>query len=503
MLQLKIVKGPAGVGRSFPLVAGKSVTIGRAENCEVRLPAAGISKTHCRLTALSGSKATVEDLGSSNGTFVNGLLVKKHALKPGDTLTVSDFTLSVGIEAPQAAGAPDASFDIPSASGMSAPVSSEDLTLGQKVSNWLALNVFPWADKLSTKFDVRVLVGGFFVIWSILIILMTVSPFATIANERVRDQSVEVARLYARQIVQKNQQAVIEQRYRDLVTDLDLKKGQTPGLLEAMILDVSKAQILAPTEMLGRNLPNKFAFVAITKDTPFTQFDSDGVAYVSEPIRLRNSEGAVLTVATVLVAFDAVSAQFSFASLLDQAVTSLLYALFVSILLFVFLYRWVEGSLLWVAQRIDEALKGSETSVSTPVQWPALAQLCEMASAALAKAAGGASAATVSETDWAVGCVNASPLPAGAFDANLVVIAWNTNMERIIGIRASMAIGSDISGASRDVAFEAAIRELSANTLPTPWNAGEKKIEFSGRFYKITMVSGNGASFVTIHPAEE
>jgi pSer/pThr/pTyr-binding forkhead associated (FHA) protein len=101
MLQLKIVKGPMGEGKSFVLPPGRIVTIGRAETCEGRLPSAGISKQHCRLTGLSGSKAEVEDLGSSNGTFVNGLLIKKHQLKPGDTIGLNDFILAVSIEAPR------------------------------------------------------------------------------------------------------------------------------------------------------------------------------------------------------------------------------------------------------------------------------------------------------------------------------------------------------------------------------------------------------------------
>lgn len=505
MIQIKIVKGPTGVGRSFPLPTGSSVTVGRADSCEVKLPSVGISKLHCRLRGVSGSKAEVEDLGSSNGTFVNGLLVKKHPLKPGDTITLNDFVLSIGIEAPKMADAPvtgNPAFEVPQGGGdLSAP---EDDSFGAKVIRWLENNVYPWADKLSEKFDLRVLVASFFLIWSVLIIILTVSPFAQRANLKVREESVQVAKLYARQVVRQNQQAIVDQRYRELTTELDFRKGQTPGILETYILDVTKTQILAPTDLLGRGLPNEYASKAITKDTEYVQFDAEGVAYVSAPIKVGRSDGQPKTVATVLVIYDTVTPQFSFSTLLDQAVTSLLYALIVSVLLFLFLYRWIEGSLLKVAARIDEALKSGETNVTSTVAWPALEQVAAMASSALAKASGeSADAQKIPETEWAAAAASMSPIPAAAFDSTLKVIAWNLGMEQVIGIRATIALGADISGASRDVSFEASIRDLASQTAATPWMPKNKRIEFSGRFYQITMLFGQGAHFVTIHPVEE
>jgi len=57
-------------GRSFPLIAGQYV-IGRGANADIRLAHETVSRRHARLT-VGVSEIRIEDLGSSNGTFIDG-----------------------------------------------------------------------------------------------------------------------------------------------------------------------------------------------------------------------------------------------------------------------------------------------------------------------------------------------------------------------------------------------------------------------------------------------
>jgi pSer/pThr/pTyr-binding forkhead associated (FHA) protein len=54
--------------RVIPLVEGEYV-LGRVEGVTVRIDAAGVSRRHARIR-VSGAEATIEDLGSKNGTFL-------------------------------------------------------------------------------------------------------------------------------------------------------------------------------------------------------------------------------------------------------------------------------------------------------------------------------------------------------------------------------------------------------------------------------------------------
>lgn len=83
-------------------------SIGRHDDCVIRIKSSQVSRRHCEIFEVTG-KLTVRDLGSSNGTFVNGKRVSgQQVLKPGDEVTVGAVTLRVAIPgqpAPAHAGA--------------------------------------------------------------------------------------------------------------------------------------------------------------------------------------------------------------------------------------------------------------------------------------------------------------------------------------------------------------------------------------------------------------
>ena len=70
------------------LPAGSVKTVGRTARADFILDAALVSRVHCRLTAERSHQLVVEDLGSTNGTIVNGQHVERAVLKAGDTLTI-------------------------------------------------------------------------------------------------------------------------------------------------------------------------------------------------------------------------------------------------------------------------------------------------------------------------------------------------------------------------------------------------------------------------------
>ena len=78
----------------FRLAGDIVKTIGRA-GADFVVDAALVSRLHCRLTADAAGLA-VEDLNSTNGTFVNGEAVTRATLSPGDRLGVGrvEFTVS-------------------------------------------------------------------------------------------------------------------------------------------------------------------------------------------------------------------------------------------------------------------------------------------------------------------------------------------------------------------------------------------------------------------------
>jgi hypothetical protein len=85
---------PDGHSRKIPLT-GSRYSIGRAEGNEIAFPGDdGLSRHHI-LVSRQGEGWMVEDLGSKNGTFVNGLRLKdKHRLRTGDRINASCLTIN-------------------------------------------------------------------------------------------------------------------------------------------------------------------------------------------------------------------------------------------------------------------------------------------------------------------------------------------------------------------------------------------------------------------------
>ena len=73
--------------------------VGRDEDCDLRLDHKSISKLHCVIVKTDGL-ILVRDLGSTNGTRVNGTRVRRAALLPNDTLSIANLRYAVkfGIE---------------------------------------------------------------------------------------------------------------------------------------------------------------------------------------------------------------------------------------------------------------------------------------------------------------------------------------------------------------------------------------------------------------------
>ena len=78
----------------FRIRPGSAGTIGRSPDAEFIVEAALVSRLHCQLTA-TADMLEVQDLGSTNGTFVNGNRVTSAQLFDGDRLSVGRLDLLV------------------------------------------------------------------------------------------------------------------------------------------------------------------------------------------------------------------------------------------------------------------------------------------------------------------------------------------------------------------------------------------------------------------------
>ena len=82
---------------TFRIMPGVMKIIGRVPTADFTLDCTLVSRLHCRLIS-TNDRLEVEDLDSTNGTFVNGQQVKRKVLTSGDTLLIGQIELTVSEE---------------------------------------------------------------------------------------------------------------------------------------------------------------------------------------------------------------------------------------------------------------------------------------------------------------------------------------------------------------------------------------------------------------------
>lgn len=95
-LRLRIVQGrPHGQQLCF---SRGEYLFGRGAECHVRPNSEWVSRQHC-LLRVTADAAWIRDLGSRNGTLINGArLVSEHSLRPGDRVEVGPLVFEVQFE---------------------------------------------------------------------------------------------------------------------------------------------------------------------------------------------------------------------------------------------------------------------------------------------------------------------------------------------------------------------------------------------------------------------
>jgi pSer/pThr/pTyr-binding forkhead associated (FHA) protein len=92
-----VVKQKDGNTKEFQFAQGP-ISIGRGANSHVFLPDKAVSRQHAVIHSTDDGQWTVEDMGSSNKTFLNDKAIDKAKVKHGDCLRITDFVIELILE---------------------------------------------------------------------------------------------------------------------------------------------------------------------------------------------------------------------------------------------------------------------------------------------------------------------------------------------------------------------------------------------------------------------
>ena len=92
-LALRFISGKYQ-GGEFPLGENKEIVVGRSSDLDMVLVEDMVSRRHAKIT-VTGGQIFIQDLGSTNGSFVNGEKIKRARLNEGDRILIGTSIIKV------------------------------------------------------------------------------------------------------------------------------------------------------------------------------------------------------------------------------------------------------------------------------------------------------------------------------------------------------------------------------------------------------------------------
>lgn len=517
MFKLAVVGGPAK-GKSYMLRDGET-SVGRVEGNDLVLQSTKVSKKHCVLV-VNNASVTVKDAGSSNGTFVNGVLTKLKAIRPGDRVSVGEYVLElVKIEAPRAKPMPGNVVPIHggpvgmqasgamsggAASATNAALPSNDAPpqdLKEKVIFYFEKYILNFVYNLNEKHEWHVMMAGMLAILTVAAVVVSVYPLVERVSEKLGNEAAGRALVLARQMVDRNAPAVFERQ--EAKMDISYVEKE-PGVTGAYIIDMDQ-RVMAPGRKLNQSIGDPTEAVFATQATRFF-YDHEqherfvrvygDIVAVSVPLRVFNSgAGKNVVMAVGLVYFDRSLVLIDSGTEMLSYVQGLILAAIFTVMIFFSLYRLTLRPLVYLNEQIDQVLKGNAQTVEKKFKMEEINPLIDVVNAALQRAAQGGPNSMSSGADDGLELAKfiGSRLEGGGglmiFDGEKRIQVWTPFIEEMTSIRADGAIGQEVGAVARDAAFGAFVEDLFQRA---PFAGSEPigdMLEFSGTQYQLDILA--------------
>lgn len=507
--------------------------MGRLSMNSIVLNSSKVSKRHCALVVSDG-EVVCKDQGSSNGTFVNGVLSKTpRQVRSGDRITVGDFVFELSLVQTDLARDPLA---LPAGvaaiggnvipfpgSSQSSQEGENGLTGLSRLQNAQAVDVMPqdfksrmlwiferrimpYLYRLLLKYEWRTLLFGSFFAFSLLALFFAVAPLIQ-SNEVMMVRELERrARFMAQQIVEINSPHILQKsESKTEITD-SISKGY--GVRQALLLDLEN-RILAPASKLNQYLTTGPAAIAAVKAKQ--EFESGRVRTFSipvgshtvvavEPMLLYSArEGRNIPVAMAVVALDASVVTQGMGDVLMIFAESFIWLAFFAMLLALAVYRLTLKPLEIINEEIDRSLKGDPVDgMSRDCRFEELSQLQDVLESLLRRLANGTADQQKREGTSSISigdeCLPSFRLLGERLSEGMAfcdherrLLFLNPAFEDLTGIRSENAFMQSLPDQARDQAFAMMLNDLF-DRCPGAAEGISEEIEFSGVAYRIQMV---------------
>lgn len=490
-------------GKEFILEEGEN-TFGRSSESKHQIEINGVSKNHMSIT-VSGDGCYLEDMGSSNGTFVNGKLAKAQTISSGDKIAI-----------------PNVIFQLVYVKEKKVIIQKKVLREDEEESDSFVLDEGPPKDtvgKIKYTFRKRVMpvIYGFNeqyewnVMFAILLsIFIVFSIFSTISpilySSKVILESEIIARgaQYADEVARFNRAALSRGNLDRLNTSF-LEDAE--GVMAYELFDL-EGRIVRPLSKLNASTQDEFSVYALNK------IKSGSDASLRRAIKRTLDKGRI-GIAKAILAYNAnsgseepvgiIALKFKPKSLAKEATKSqesyieaLISNFLFAIIFFAIIYYMTTNPLLVLRAQAEEFMRGKRKEIDMPVLFAELKPIQNLLNTTIQKVKelqsedGGEFAESEDDTSY-VAMLNefmqGAQGPVLILDSEKLIRHMNGEAEDLTGLRENTAEGESLLDTAKDQGFAATVIELCDNSASNEGTNQSEIYELTGKNYIIHVSS--------------
>lgn len=505
MYKLVVIGGKLR-GKEFPLGEGEN-GLGRDPSNKVIIQVDGVSKFHLKIT-INGDAAYIEDLGSSNGTFINGKLEKSKSLKNSDKIALPNVIFQLvyvqekkKIVKKIVTKAPDSKDDdlveeIP-------PVPESPI---RKILHIFKYKLMPVAYTFNREYEWRVLVAILLAIFIAITIFLTIYPVLLDSRNILLSEIGKRGFNYAEQIAEKNATFLSRKN----LDSVDTKFLDNESGVESYELFDTEGRIVRPLTRLNEYTNEPFSIEA--KNQLVTKEDKDGRSgrYIAD---LRDGKfGIAKSIKTYNVKtgleeiVGIIAIKFAPTSLVQEAANnskayleSLTTSALVGIIFFAMVYYLTIRHFDDIRFQIDQVIRGKQKEIVPSFIMTELSPLVSTMNSVLQKymesinSSAGMNTDEIEEDTKYINTLREFLLgangPAIVLNSEKKIQNINVMAEDLTGIRESAGVGQSLLDVSRDQGFAATLIDLCDQSASAEGVSQKGNYELAGTNYSIFVTS--------------
>lgn len=488
-------------GNEFELEDGEN-TIGRGDDCGVVIPVNGVSKRHLSIT-VTNDVAYLKDLGSSNGTFVNGKIARRVTIKDKDKIALPDVILQVvHVKEKRVVIKKKVTTEEEEEKHFLQPT-TEPKNIADRILHIFKYKLMPVIHGINQEYEWRVLFGIMTTVFVLLNVTLTILPILQDSKKILLHEVARRGGQYADEISRTNFRA-LEQGKLDQVNTAFLEKDESIDSYELFDLE---GRIVMPISKRNEYISDPYSVSVLnwskknqnTEDAVKQEIGGGKIGIGKNILAFNPRTGSTEPVGVIAIKFAPKSLLLEAANSSKAYFESIITSALVAILFFGVVYYLTLRPLEEIKYQMEEAIRGKRRSIEGDLLFNELQFLKDGINGLVQRwreASQQEDDADFMEAESDELYVNqlgefmvGAGVPALVLNSNKELARINTSGEDITGIRENASVGMSLLDCAREKGFAATVIELCEMSGDNGGTSQSGSYELQGHDYEVHVVS--------------